>query len=587
MNNLDSLLSLTRAVEAAGVDIAPTYAEYVQLALAIATDCGEAGRECFHRLCRLSAKYDSRHAEKLFTNALRQGRGRMHLGTAFHLAEVAGVNCSSCGGAGMQGAAEAHTHARGSDRKRTASDGLQGADLDEELLEGSEPRVALPCFPEHEWPEPLQEIIGYGATPAQRDILLLGALTVLGACMERHVRCLYGGRLWSPCMQTFIVAPPASGKGVLSLLRQLVLPLHEELRNRTERRMKQYQQEKAAYDALGKERAKAEVPQRPKNEMFLISGNNSGTGILQNIMDADGTGLIFEVEADTISAAIGADYGHWSDTVRKTYEHEGTSYNRRTDQEYREVKKTYLSILLSGTPAQVKPLIPSAENGLFSRQNFYYMPGLRRWQDQFFEEDTDREAVFAAMGKEWKRALDRLKERGVHNLQLSEGQKAEFNRRFSGLFMRAGLTNGNEMSSSVVRLAINICRILSVVAVLRGDFAPAADIAADNVKDGIIQRWDVRINEADFLAVMGMIEPLYRHATHILSFLPGNEVNRRTNAERDAFFAALPDCFSKSQLVELAASMGINENTALSWLKRLKKQGAIRHTEEGYVKFNY
>ena len=31
-------------------------------------------------------------------------------------------------------------------------------------------------------------------------------------------------------------------------------------------------------------------------------------------------------------------------------------------------------MLLSGTPAQVKPLIPTAENGLFSRQNFYYMP---------------------------------------------------------------------------------------------------------------------------------------------------------------------------------------------------------------------
>ena len=63
---------------------------------------------------------------------------------------------------------------------------------------------------------------------------------------------------------------------------------------------------------MGKERAKAEIPEIPLNRMFLISGNNTGTGILQNIMDNNGTGLICETEADTISTAIGSEYGHWS-----------------------------------------------------------------------------------------------------------------------------------------------------------------------------------------------------------------------------------------------------------------------------------
>lgn len=80
--------------------------------------------------------------------------------------------------------------------------------------------------------------------------------------------------------------------------------------------------------------------------MFLISGNNTGTGILQNIMDSDGTGLICEAEADTLSTAIGSDHGHWSDTLRKAFDHDRLSYNRRTDQEYREVKKSYLSVLI-------------------------------------------------------------------------------------------------------------------------------------------------------------------------------------------------------------------------------------------------
>ena len=39
MTDIESLRRLTEAVETAGADIAPTYAEYVQLAFAIATDC--------------------------------------------------------------------------------------------------------------------------------------------------------------------------------------------------------------------------------------------------------------------------------------------------------------------------------------------------------------------------------------------------------------------------------------------------------------------------------------------------------------------------------------------------------------------
>ena len=42
MNNpLENLRQLTEAVRMAGADIAPTYIEYVQLAFAIANDCGD------------------------------------------------------------------------------------------------------------------------------------------------------------------------------------------------------------------------------------------------------------------------------------------------------------------------------------------------------------------------------------------------------------------------------------------------------------------------------------------------------------------------------------------------------------------
>ena len=87
MTNIESLRLITEAVETAGADIAPSYAEYVQLAFAIATDCGEAGREVFQRLWRISAKYLGELAVRMFSNALMKQHGEIHLVTAFHLAE--------------------------------------------------------------------------------------------------------------------------------------------------------------------------------------------------------------------------------------------------------------------------------------------------------------------------------------------------------------------------------------------------------------------------------------------------------------------------------------------------------------------
>ena len=598
MTDIESLRRLTEAVETAGADIAPTYAEYVQLAFAIATDCGEAGREFFHRLCRTSAKYQREHAERIFSNALTTRHGEVHLGTAFHLAEMANVKLCNT---------EVMNNRRNTENtENTPSKVLTHAhvynkvendepDESEELLNGSDPNQPLPTFPEADWPKILLLIMSYATSPTQRDVMLIGALTAIGASMERYVRCPYAGKLQSPCLQSFIVAPSASGKGILSLIRLLVEPIHDEIRQQVATEVKAYKKEKAAYEVMGKERSKVEAPQMPKNRMFLISGNNTGTGILQNIMDANGTGLICETEADTISAAIGSEYGHWSDTLRKAFDHDRLSYNRRTDQEYREVKKSYLSVLLSGTPAQVKPLIPSTENGLFSRQLFYYMHGIWAWINQFESGEADLEAIFTDIGLEWKKQLDLMKTHGVHTLRLTDEQKQEFNALFSDLFFRSGLANDNEMSGSIARLAVNTCRIMAEVAMIRALecdqpyqfknssihlLTPDKEIATDNIKDGIITRWDVTITAEDFKAVLELVTPLYRHATHILSFLPSTEVKHRANADRVALFEAMGNQFTRAQLSEQATIMKIKPNTAFGWLNRLIKKGLFTNADD-------
>ena len=123
-------------------------------------------------------------------------------------------------------------------------------DEEEQLTEGSEPYSPLPTFPQdYVWPELLEKIISFGKKPEQRDVLLLGAFTVLGASLSHIVRCQYGRKWQAPCMQTFVVAPSASGKSALTWVRLLIEPIHDKIRSEVKEAMKTYRREKAAYDS--------------------------------------------------------------------------------------------------------------------------------------------------------------------------------------------------------------------------------------------------------------------------------------------------------------------------------------------------
>ena len=430
MTDIESLCRLTEAVEAAGADIAPTYLEYVQLSFAIATDYGEAGREFFHRLCRVSPKYQREHAERVFSNALHTQRGEVHLGTAFHLAEATGV--SIC-------IEEMPKHPTGTKRysrystqisphtgayNKVGNDNIsEEREGEEELLPGSEPQHQLPTFPKKQLAGILATYHKSREQPNTTRHHVIGSAHCPG--------CLYVAPRAMPIWRQIPSPQPPMFRSGSFGFRQRYPFLHPLTRGTYPRRDPQrsdhtdesIQKEKAEYDAMGKERTKKEAPQMPPNRMFLISGNNTGTGILQNIMDSDGTGLICEAEADTLSTAIGSDHGHWSDTLRKAFDHDRLSYNRRTDQEYREVKKSYLSVLISGTPSQVQTFIPTAEDGSYSRQLYYYMCGISKWISQFMDNEIDWEEIFTAMGLEWKEKLSVIKSHGIHTLQLTDEQK--------------------------------------------------------------------------------------------------------------------------------------------------------------------
>ena len=304
----------------------------------------------------------------------------------------------------------------------------------------------------------LRQIMAFGQSREQRDVLLLAGSPPwaprsprrCGSYMEANGSspvCNLPRR--SPRLRKRRARVDANARANRSTTRSATVA--EE--------MKRYKKEMTSFNSLGREKAKAEEPEMPLNRMFIFSGNNTGTGILQNIIDSGGVGIICETEADMVSNSIASDYGHWSEVIRSSFDHDPLSYNRRTDREYRELSHSHLSVLISGTPGQVKPLIPSSENGLFSRQMFYYMPRVLHWINQFSLQRTDTSLEFQKLGKDWIAHLREIQKLGVISLRLTDAQIVSFNEVFQTLFERSRNGTGNEMNSSVVRMAINIGRI--------------------------------------------------------------------------------------------------------------------------------
>lgn len=595
MNDSISILEqLVTAIEQAGVNVAPTYQEYMPLAFAIANSCGEEGRTRFHRICRISEKYHHDEADKLYGHALTKGTGRNSLGTVFHLAEVAGVKMDPKL-ANLQNLQSLHTHTRARVSYNAHPDTSDGTPPDTVFTDPASPLsdgvsktilpARLPSFPDYRWPAFLQGIIDCGNSPAQRDILLLGAATVLGSTLNKLVSFVYGRKHKYPCLQVFVTAPPASGKGALTWVRRLAEPIHNALLDTYREKIKTYRMEKTKWDTLGKEKANTPEPEQPQLKMLLIAGDNTGTGIQENLMDSGGVGLICETEADTVSTAIGGDHGHWSDLLRKCFDHDRLAYNRRTNHEYRECNVTFLCVLLSGTPAQIKPLIPSAENGLFSRQLFYYMPAIEEWEDQFNEADTDYDSRFLEWGAQWKEVLDAITASVSNiNMKLTHEQKEIFNFHFARVFGRASAIHGNQMKSAVTRIAINIFRIISIIALLRSlesllpggersgepqenivrtllncpGLTPSAHIPQENIADGIVPQFNLSIRTDDFYAVLALVEPLYRHACHILSLLPaGTPTAPSANMTPETLFDCLPLRFTRNEAIDKGEQVGV------------------------------
>src|SRR5690606_31816294 len=187
-----------------------------------------------------------------------------------------------------------------------------------------------------------------------------------------------------PHLFSFIIAPAASGKGVLKNAKRLGDKIHERFVNKSNEAKKAFEIENAEYKTMLAKRKKddaiPEKPVEPKFNLLFLPADTSQAMMMKMLQDNDGKGIICETEADAMSGANKQDWGNYSHIMRAAFHHEKISAARKTNNELLEIPNPQLAVSLSGTPAQVPKLIQSAEDGLFSRFIFYAFKNEIVWQ---------------------------------------------------------------------------------------------------------------------------------------------------------------------------------------------------------------
>ena len=376
-----------------------------------------------------------------------------------------------------------------------------------------------------------------------------------------------------PNLFLFITAKASAGKGMLNHCRQLVQPVHKKLKQIGDNLKQAYEHELSVYNSSKKKNPDAEKPTPPPIKMLFIPANSSATGVFQLLSDNEGKGLIFETEGDTLANTFKSDYGNYSDGFRKAFHHEAISYFRRANNENVEIEQPCLSAVLSGTPKQVTNLIPSAENGLFSRFMFYYINIEPKWKDVFANNSNiGLDEQFLQYGKDYYTIYDELQKSQPVKFSLTQTHQEQFNRFFNELQSEYYQTMGDDYMATIRRLGLITYRVAMILSVLR-----------------LLETGEIPVKitciDDDFNTAKTMVEILVKHAQKVFSELPGQSEVKKQLSRKERFSAKLPNHFYRNDYLEIACQLNIPPKTAEGYITALVKDGLIHREKNGeYIK---
>lgn len=401
----------------------------------------------------------------------------------------------------------------------------------------------------------------------ERDVFLTSALSVISGGLH-NICGLYSQDEVFPNLYSFIVAPPASGKGSMKYARQLGGCYHEFLYDQTKEASKTYKREKRLFDLKVK---KAKTPQdiealsepeKPISKVFYIPGNVSSSMLINHLADNDGIGCICETEADTVTNTLSKEWGGYSDILRKGFHGEPISKSRVMDLIFTEIKEPKFSVVLTGTPNQMDSLIPSVHDGLFSRFLYYSFTSKPRWIATYTTElNQSNKQIFQTFSAA---LCDKFKSNETRKFVMTKEQGEKLDQTFKEALNHNSALYSDYVQGNIKRLGLMTYKIAMVLSALRSD-TPHLTCSAE-----------------DFDIAMVLVAEVYlKHSVSLLDRL--NKQSNKLNIIQQELYdwVKTKGTFKRAQIEPLATSLGIKPRTLTDLLNKLIDKKLIKRIKHG------
>lgn len=411
----------------------------------------------------------------------------------------------------------------------------------------------------------------------QRDVYFLAAMTVFSGGLKK-VSGIYNYQLLSPNLFTLIVAPAASGKGVMLKSKDFGMGYHQDLIIKSKELLENYYVELELYKASKKTKGGSvlNMPIKPLNKTFYIPANSSQAKFLEFLTANEGTGVVLDTEADVLSGISKQDWGINSTNLRAGFHNETISISRKGDGLHHEINAPKFSICLSGTPDQVPKLLESADNGLFSRFIFYSYRAEMRWKDPSSQSNmhsyNNRRDL---LGKVGKIILEHFEKNDVE-IKLTKLQWDRHNSFFSELLTETKIHSGENASSIIFRFGVIAFKIYMNLSALRNGYKP-------------IQKGELIVEDVDIEIGLKIVKTSIEHSFLVYNSMPKKDsfFFKTSGSSTKNLLSELPKEFSRKDAVDLGTmKFKLSQKTVDNFLKLATSENVLEKLKSGSYKKN-
>ncbi len=387
-------------------------------------------------------------------------------------------------------------------------------------------------------PAMIQPIMSLAQSDGERDMLLLSLLTAAGSCMPNlYFRYGLTGKKYYANLQCFIVGSAACGKGIANLALELVSKVHEA------------------------------AP-------LVIAGDSSYPGFYKQLERQNGRGYIHESEGSVITDVWRSSVANYNTALRKAAEHEPITRNRARDNS--SIVCPQLSVLLTGTFSQYKALVPSIENGYFSRLLTLIINDQQAFSSRYVEPASGSNGVMGAAAQQLYDLCQALYKSRPMEFSLTSEQRARLGQHLETAYPALMQLLGVNFHSVVLRMAVHIERIAMILTALRLE----QGVKTTSLKDNRLICSDSDYQTAELIG-----NKLILHMAAAYQMIKGAEQPSVPKIQpldqRQMLLSLLPPEFETKTLLDEAKSQGISRRTVIYWNDEWQQTGAVQKIRHG------